>query len=59
MVMVDIYIKCGQYELAIDEVEELLSLETEYTPNDFKLKKNFDPIRENPRFQELMKKYAL
>ncbi len=59
MVMIDIYLQCKQYELAIDNIDELLSIETTITVNDFKLSKNFDPIRNNPRFIELMKKYAL
>lgn len=59
MVMIEIYARCGRWDDALNEMEELLSLEIEYTVNDFKLNPLYNPIKDNPRFQELMKKYAL
>ena len=57
MVMAQIYAKCGRYDEAIDKIEYLLSLEGNFTVNDFKLDKNFDPLRNIPKFQALMEKY--
>ena len=59
MVMADIYIKCGEYDQALDELETLLSQRTGFTTNDFKLIGYLDPLRKLPRYQEMVKKYAL
>lgn len=59
MVMINIYLTCKQYDQALAEIEELLSLETEYTVNDFNLMRAVDPIRNDPRFIELMQRYKL
>jgi hypothetical protein len=58
MVMADIYIKCGEYDKALDQLEMLLSQRTGFTANDFKLISYLDPLRHLPRYQEMMKKYA-
>ena len=57
MVMAIIYVKCGLYDKALDELEELLSQQTNYTPNDFNMHEEFAPLRKLPRYQELMQKY--
>ncbi|MBI5267115.1 MAG: hypothetical protein HY851_07780 [candidate division Zixibacteria bacterium] len=57
--MADIYIKCGEYDKALDELETLLSQRTGFTANDFKLIGYLDPLRKLPRYQEMVKKYAL
>ncbi len=59
MVMAIVYTKCGQYDKAIDELEVLLTQQTNYSVNDFSLNSDFEPLRKLPRYQELMKKYAL
>ena len=59
MVMAIIYVKCGDYDKALDELEELLLQQTNYTVNDFKLNMELEPLRKLPRYQEMMKKYAL
>jgi len=59
MVMINIYMACNQYDKALDAIEEVLSLETTYTVNDFNFVKAVDPIRDDPRFKELMRRYAL
>lgn len=58
MVMAFIYVKCGRYEQALDELEVLLSEQTPYTVNDFKLNRELDPLRKLPRYQEMVRKYA-
>jgi hypothetical protein len=57
MVMARIYANCGKYDQAIDELELVLSLETHITVNTLKLKHWIDPLRDNPRFKTLIKKY--
>lgn len=59
MVMAEIYTICGQYDNAIVELEDLLSIESTFTTNDLKLSRVFDPIRGLPRFKDMMKRYAL
>ena len=58
MVMAIICIKCGQYDKALDELEELLAEPTPYTVNDFKLNGKLEPLRKLPRYQKLLEKYG-
>jgi tetratricopeptide (TPR) repeat protein len=58
MVMAIIYAKCGDYDKALDELEELLSQQTPYTVNDFKLNRELEPLRKLPRYQKLLEKYG-
>ena len=58
MVMAIIYVKCGENDKALDELEELLSQQTNYTVNDFKLNMELEPLRNLPRYQQLMEKYG-
>jgi len=57
MVMINIYLVCKQFDNALDEMELLLSQNIEFTANDFKIGKEYDPLRDNPRFKALMEKY--
>jgi len=59
MVMAIIYVTCGRYDDALDELEDLLAQQTPYTINDFKLNLRLDPLRELPRYQEMMRKYGV
>jgi len=59
MVMARIYINCGNYDKAIDELDNLLSLEGVYAANNLKLWSWVDPLRNHTRFHELMKKYEM
>jgi len=58
MVMAIIYIKCGQYDKALDELEELLAQQTPFTVNDLKLNEKLRPLRKLPRYQSLLEKYG-
>lgn len=57
MVMAQIYVECGEYEKALDELDYLLSLETIFTVNELKMRSQWDPLRDHPRYQELLEKY--
>jgi len=59
MVMAQVYTKCGYYNEAMEILEYLLSLETTFTVNDFKMDPLLKPLREKPRFQAIMQKYDL
>ncbi len=58
MVMAIIYVRCREYDKAIDELEQLLSQQTNYTVNDFKLNPELTPLRKLPRYQEMLRKYS-
>lgn len=57
MVMAIIYVKCGKYDEALDQLEELLSQQTAFTVNDFILNSELAPLRRLPRYQQLLRKY--
>ena len=59
MVMAHIYTECGMYDEALDELETVLALETYYNPNELQFNNWIDPLRELPRYKELMKQYAM
>lgn len=67
MVMASIYATCDMYHEALAEIDYLLSLEGNFTVNDFNLGTRFDPLlgskldslKAMPEFQKLMKRYAL
>ena len=58
MVMANIYAGCGKYDKALDELEELLSSQTNYTVHDFEMNTNLNPLRHLPRYQKLLEKYG-
>lgn len=58
MVMAVIYVKCGEYDKALDELEELLSQQTNYSTNDFRLSGELALLRKLPRYQQLLQKYS-
>jgi serine/threonine protein kinase/tetratricopeptide (TPR) repeat protein len=53
-----VYAKVKEYDLAIDELQLLLSVPSEVTVAWLRLDPRLDPLRDHPRFQELLKKYG-
>ena len=52
-----IYSMVGEHDKALDEIELLLSIPYYFTTWDLKLNPFWDPLRDKPRFQELIEKY--
>ncbi|MFZ1682521.1 MAG: hypothetical protein WAU88_00175 [Candidatus Zixiibacteriota bacterium] len=57
--MAIIYVKCGQYDNALDELDELLAQQTPFTVFDFMQNPELEPLRKLKRYQEIMRKYAV
>jgi serine/threonine-protein kinase len=53
-----VYSMVGEYDKALDEIELLLSIPYYFTTWDLKLNPFWDPMRDHPRFQELIAKYS-
>jgi serine/threonine protein kinase/tetratricopeptide (TPR) repeat protein len=53
-----VYVKVGKYDLAIDQLELLLSIPSNITVLWLRLDPRWDPLRTHPRFQALLKKYG-
>ena len=49
-----IYTMVGKYDLAIDQIETLLSMPSELSVNLLRLNSKWDPLREHPRFIKLL-----
>lgn len=52
-----IYIKIGEYDLALDQIEYLLSTPNGLTPAQFRLEPYWDSLRDDHRFKALLEKY--
>ena len=50
-----IYTLVGNVEAAIDQLELLVSIPSEFTTYRLRLDPTYDPLREHPRFQELIR----
>ncbi|MEE9270993.1 MAG: tetratricopeptide repeat protein [Candidatus Krumholzibacteria bacterium] len=48
----------GDHDAAIDEIEFLLSVNSWFTANWFRHDPLFDPLRDHPRYEELLEKYS-
>jgi serine/threonine protein kinase/tetratricopeptide (TPR) repeat protein len=53
-----VYSMVGEYDKALDEIELLLTVPYYFTTWDLKLSPYWDPMRDHPRFQELIAKYS-
>ncbi|UCH85634.1 MAG: protein kinase, partial [Candidatus Latescibacterota bacterium] len=52
--LAEIYVKCGKYNRAIDQIETLLSVPSWISPGLLRVDPIWDPLRSNPRFQRLV-----
>jgi tetratricopeptide (TPR) repeat protein len=52
-----VYSIVGEFDKALDEIELLLSIPYSFTTWELKLSPYYDPLRDHPRFQELIEKY--
>ena len=59
MDMAHIYTNCGEYDKALDEIEYVLSLESEITINLIKFEHWVKPLLNLPRFKALANQYAI
>jgi hypothetical protein len=54
---IELFVWLGEYDRAVDLVDHMLSTPSRITINALKLSPIYDPLRDNPRFQELIEKY--
>jgi TolB-like protein/tRNA A-37 threonylcarbamoyl transferase component Bud32/Tfp pilus assembly protein PilF len=54
MRLAEIYVKCGKYDAAIDQIETLLSVPSAMSAGLLRADPIWDPIRSNPRFRRLV-----
>ena len=52
-----IYVMVGEYELAIDQLEYLMSIPSDFGLYDLHHSRQLDPLRDHPRFKALIEKY--
>jgi serine/threonine protein kinase/tetratricopeptide (TPR) repeat protein len=52
--LAEIYLRCGKYELAIDQLETWLSVPSDLSVNSLRLDPIWNPLRSNPRFLRLV-----
>jgi serine/threonine-protein kinase len=52
--LAEIYVKVGEYEAAIDQLEYLLSIPSLVSTPLLRVDPLYDPLRDHPRFQALL-----
>ena len=53
-----VYVMVGEYDLAIDLLEYILSVPSFVRVEELRMSPAWDPLRSHPRFQKLLEKYA-
>ncbi len=56
--LAEIYTMVGEYDAALEEIEYVLSLNGWWSVQELRLDPIWDPLRDQPRFQELLEKYS-
>jgi len=54
--LAEIYVKVGEYDAAIEQLESLLSIPSDISVGLLKLDPMWDPLRDHPRYQALLEK---
>jgi non-specific serine/threonine protein kinase len=54
-----IHTMVGEYDAALDGIEYLLSIPYWLSVHNLRINPTWDPLREHPRFEELLEKYAI
>jgi len=57
--LAEIYTTVGEYDAALDQIEYLLSIPSWWSVHDIRLDPIWDPLREHPRYEPLLEKYAI
>jgi tetratricopeptide (TPR) repeat protein len=57
--LASIYTMVGEADAALDQIEQLLSIPSFFSVRLLELDPMWDPLRDHPRYQEIVKKYAL
>ncbi len=52
------YVMVGEYDAALDQIEYLLSIPSDFSVPWLRLDPRYDPLRKLPRYQKLLEKYA-
>jgi TolB-like protein/Tfp pilus assembly protein PilF len=52
-----IFVVVGEYDAALDEIEHLLAIPGGLTSHNLRLDPYFDPLREHPRFRQLLEEH--
>ena len=56
--LAEVYARVGEFEKALDVLEQLLSIRTRLTPSLLRLDPIWDPLQDNPRFRKLLGELA-
>lgn len=58
MFMAEIHTKLGEYDQALDEIEEALSVPSPFSTKLLALEPTWDPLRSHPRYKQIIAKYS-
>lgn len=58
LTLAEIYTVVGEQDAAIEKLDYLLSIPCEVSTGYFRVDPIWDPLRDNPRFKEMMEKYS-
>ncbi|MCI0447220.1 tetratricopeptide repeat protein, partial [bacterium] len=56
--LAEIYVMVGEYDAAVDQLEYVLSIPSNWSTRFLQIDPRWDPLRNHPRFQKLIQKYS-